>query len=74
MPICPVEELKVKIIDLLLPENRDVDLNVIESVLDIVRAEIKFRHENGLRHGHGEIHDNSKKLDCPVGFFSCVKR
>jgi len=51
-------KLKEEILDLLFPKNRTVDPNEINSVLDIVRAEVKFRCENNL----GLIRNDSEKL------------
>lgn len=48
MPYQPALDLKNKVVDLLLTNSKPPDIDLIISVLEMVRAEIRFRYENRL--------------------------
>lgn len=48
MPYQPALDLKNKVVELLLTDSKPPDIDIIESVLKIVQAEIRFRYENRL--------------------------
>jgi len=55
------QELKSKVLDLLLTHSRPPDIDVIESVLRMVSAEIRFTYENYINGFIDGKNDNTTK-------------